>query len=59
MTAIQKNLHDWDLTPAQAIRLQGELARQINLSPLRKKPRLVAGLDCALSDSVLSVARYQ
>ncbi len=45
---IQK-LHDWDLSPRQAIRLQEKLTRRVNLSPLRKKPRFVAGLDCALN----------
>ena len=46
--AIHKR-HDWDLTPAQAIQLQRDLAPQINLKPLGQIPRLVAGLDCALS----------
>ena len=44
-----KTLHEWNLTPAAAIRLQAELTGRIKLSPLRKKPRLVGGLDCALS----------
>jgi deoxyribonuclease V len=47
MTTVQ-TLHRWDLTAAQAIQLQGDLARQINLKPLGPKPRFVAGLDCSL-----------
>jgi deoxyribonuclease V len=46
--AIHKR-HEWDLSPAQAIQLQRDLARQIDLKPLGEKPRFVAGLDCALS----------
>ncbi len=49
MITVRKKLHDWSLSPAEAIRLQKELARRTNLSPLRKKPRFVAGMDCALS----------
>lgn len=49
MTIVQKKLHDWNISPAEAIRLQKELSRRTNLSPPPKKPRWVAGLDCALS----------
>lgn len=49
MMTVRKELHDWSLSPAEAIRLQKELARRMDLSLLRKVPRFVAGLDCALS----------
>ena len=44
-----KQLHDWKMTAKQAISLQGRLARQVRFSPIRKKVRIVAGLDCACS----------
>ena len=47
MTDIRQ-LHDWNLTPYQARQLQKKLAGRVNLCPLRKKPKFVAGLDCSL-----------
>ena len=44
-----QNLHGWDVTPSQARGLQLSLAGQISLSPMRKKIRFVAGLDCSLN----------
>ena len=44
-----KNLHRWNLTPKQAIALQKKLAPKIKFTPVRKLPKLVAGLDCAFS----------
>ncbi len=44
-----KNLHRWNLTPKQAIALQKKLAPKIKFTPVRKMPKLVAGLDCAFS----------
>ena len=44
-----KNLHRWDLSVTEAIALQKRLARRVRLTPVRKTPRLVAGLDCAFS----------
>ena len=41
------DLHPWDLTYAQARRLQERLAKQVRLRPLRKAVGTVAGLDCA------------
>ena len=46
---VRKKLHTWDLSPRQAIRLQDELTRRISLCPMQKRPRFIAGLDCALS----------
>jgi len=44
-----RKLHDWNLSYAQAIELQKSLAPQVRFTPLKKKPRLVAGIDCAIS----------
>lgn len=44
-----KYLHTWNRTPKEAAALQGRLAGQVRLSPIRKTIRLVAGLDCAFS----------
>ena len=44
-----KNLHSWDLSYSQARELQNKLAGQVKFTPIRKKPKLIAGLDCALS----------
>lgn len=40
--------HDWDLTPAQAIALQQELAARVRIEPLADSARTVAGVDCAV-----------
>jgi deoxyribonuclease V len=42
-------LHDWNLSYAEARRVQGELAGRVRFVPLQKEPRLIAGLDCAFS----------
>ena len=44
-----KSLHDWNLSFAQAIALQRQLAGRIKQTAVRKPPKLVAGLDCAFS----------
>ncbi|MBN2019594.1 MAG: deoxyribonuclease V [Sedimentisphaerales bacterium] len=44
-----KHLHKWDLTYRQARDLQIRLARRVRFTPLKAKPRIVAGLDCAFS----------
>ncbi len=43
------NLHRWDLTPKQAMRLQEQLARRVKLQPLPEHVELVAGADLAFS----------
>jgi deoxyribonuclease V len=43
------DLHLWNLTAAQAVQLQRQLAQKVILSPMRSTPRFVAGLDCAFS----------
>jgi len=41
--------HDWDLTPKQAIKLQGDLAGAVRVEPLTTPVKLIAGIDCALA----------
>lgn len=51
-----KSIHDWNVTPAEASALQKHLAGRIVLRPLKKVPRLVAGLDCAFSTDKKRIA---
>lgn len=44
-----KNLHGWNLSYSQAMALQKRFAHQVQFAPLKKPPKLIAGLDCALS----------
>lgn len=39
-------LHDWHLTPSQAVELQRRLAERVKERPLSRDVRLVAGVDC-------------
>lgn len=40
-----RHLHDWELTPEEAVRLQEALRDRVRLEPLRASVRLVAGAD--------------
>lgn len=40
-----RDLHTWDVTPEEAVRLQRELAKLIQASPLSATIRVVAGVD--------------
>jgi deoxyribonuclease V len=42
-------LHNWSLTYQQARDLQKHLASKVQLTPLEKPAKLIAGLDCAFS----------
>ncbi len=44
-----KNLHGWNLSCSQAIDLQKCLASKVQFAPLKKPPKLIAGLDCAFT----------
>jgi len=44
-----KKLHKWDLSYSQAREVQTRLAGQVQFTPLRKNPKVVAGIDCAFS----------
>lgn len=48
-TVLTKDLHKWDLTYKQAVGLQNRLAGRVQFASLKKKPKIVAGLDCAFS----------
>jgi deoxyribonuclease V len=44
-----KNLHEWDLSCKEAIEIQRSLASQVRFTAMKKKPTMIAGLDCAFS----------
>jgi deoxyribonuclease V len=44
-----KKLHNWNLSYTEAAQLQRKLAGKVRFTPLKKEPKLVAGLDCAFS----------
>jgi deoxyribonuclease V len=44
-----KDLHGWNLSYSQARDCQNRLASKVRFTPLKKQPRLIAGLDCAFS----------
>jgi len=44
-----KNLHSWNLSYSQAVALQKSLACKVQFTPLKNPPKLIAGIDCALS----------
>ena len=44
-----KNLHSWELSYKEAVELQRQLAGRVRFIPLKKPPKLIAGLDCAFS----------
>ena len=44
-----KKLHNWNLSYSQARDCQIGLASKVRFTPLRKRPKLIAGIDCAFS----------
>ncbi len=44
-----KKLHSWNLSYKQAVDLQRRLASKVQFTPLKKSPKLIAGLDCAFT----------
>jgi deoxyribonuclease V len=44
-----KDLHGWNLSYSQARDCQNRLASKVRFTPLKKQPRLIAGIDCAFS----------
>ncbi len=44
-----KSLHDWKLSPGEAVQLQRKLAGRVRERPLKKLPRIIAGVDCGYS----------
>ena len=44
-----RNLHGWNLSYSQARDCQKKLASRVRFIPLKKQPKLIAGLDCAFT----------
>ena len=44
-----KDLHSWNLSYSQARDCQYNLASKVRFTPLKKQPKLIAGIDCAFS----------
>ncbi len=44
-----KSLHSWNLSYSQARDCQENLASKVQFTPLKKPPKLIAGIDCAFS----------
>ncbi|MBN1804888.1 MAG: endonuclease V [Sedimentisphaerales bacterium] len=44
-----KDLHSWNLSYPQARECQKALASKVLFTPLKKRPKLIAGIDCAFS----------
>ena len=44
-----RKLHRWNLSYARARQLQAELAGEVQFAAIRRRPEVVAGLDCAFS----------
>jgi len=44
-----RNLHEWNLSYAEARELQRRLAAEVEFTRLKEEPRLIVGLDCAFS----------
>jgi deoxyribonuclease V len=45
-----KKLHEWNLSYKEAIAIQRNLASQVQFIAIKKRPRIIAGLDCAFSN---------
>jgi deoxyribonuclease V len=44
-----RKLHEWDLSYKEAVEIQNRLASQVRFIVIKKKPKIIAGLDCAFS----------
>lgn len=44
-----RKLHEWNLSYSQARELQTSLACKVKFTPLKRSPKLIAGVDCAFS----------
>ncbi|HXG91639.1 MAG TPA: deoxyribonuclease V [Blastocatellia bacterium] len=44
-----KKLHDWDLTPSEAVELQKRLREQVRIEPLARDVKLIAGCDISFN----------
>ena len=43
------SLHDWNVSPAEAVALQQQLRSQIRIQPLAKPPKTIAGCDISFN----------
>jgi deoxyribonuclease V len=46
-----RKLHKWDLSYKEAVEIQNRLASQVRFIAIKKKPKIIAGLDCAFSEN--------
>ena len=44
-----RDLHSWNMSYSKAVQLQKRLASKVRFVPLKKQPKLIAGIDCAFS----------
>ena len=44
-----RDLHSWNMSYSHAAELQKRLAGKVRFVPLKKQPKLIAGIDCAFS----------
>ena len=44
-----EKLHSWNLSYSRAREVQADLACKVEFTPLKKGPKLIAGIDCAFS----------
>jgi deoxyribonuclease V len=44
-----RKLHEWGLSCADARQLQLQLAQRVRFAAMKKRPKIIAGLDCAFS----------
>ncbi|MGB2600727.1 MAG: endonuclease V [Candidatus Omnitrophota bacterium] len=52
-----KNLHEWDISPKEAIRVQTDIRNRIILKPLQLKDiRLIAGVDVSVKEDLSRAA---
>jgi deoxyribonuclease V len=50
-----RKLHEWNLSYKEAIATQRSLASLVKFTAIKKKPRIIAGLDCAFSKDGKSI----
>jgi len=50
-----RKLHSWNLSYSQAINLQRRLACKVLFTPVKNRPKLVAGIDCAFTKDGMKI----
>ncbi len=51
-----RDLHEWDLSYAEAREVQSRLAGRVRIERLKKEPQIIAGLDCAFTEGGKRIA---